>query len=81
MHRKSTIKTTTRLVSLAVVVSGSALSTTAVADVGDQLHKLLADDGTAGDRMGNAVAVFETTAIIGASSDDEGTGVRLGVSV
>lgn len=43
----------------------------ASADLGDQLHKLLASDGAAGDWFGRPVAIFGTTAIVGAAKHDD----------
>ncbi len=43
----------------------------AQADLGDQLFKLLPDDGAAFDRFGTSVAISGTTAIVGADSDDD----------
>ncbi|MCZ6492668.1 MAG: FG-GAP repeat protein, partial [Planctomycetota bacterium] len=43
----------------------------AYADLGDQLAKLLADDGAAFDIFGVSVAISGTTAIVGASQDDD----------
>ncbi len=49
-----------------------ALSTAAAyADLGDQLAKLLADDGAALDHFGLSVAISGTTAIVGAVFDDD----------
>ncbi len=48
--------------------------TPAYADLGDQLFKLLPDDGAADDRFGISVAISGTTAIVGAYwHDDNGT--------
>ncbi len=41
----------------------------AYGDLGDQLFKLLADDGAMGDIFGVSVAISGATAIIGAMSD------------
>ncbi len=38
---------------------------------GEQIAKLTADDGQVQDRFGNAVAIYESTAIVGASRDDD----------
>ncbi|MCH8822757.1 MAG: FG-GAP repeat protein [Planctomycetes bacterium] len=43
----------------------------AYADLGDQLAKLLADDGAASDLFGFTVAISGTTAIVGAHRDDD----------
>ena len=51
--------------------AASVLSTAAAnADLGDQLFKLLPDDGAAGDGFGS-VAIDGTTAIVGAIGDDD----------
>lgn len=47
------------------------LTTPAYADLGDQLFKLLADDGAANDHFGGTVAISGTTAIVGAYFDDD----------
>ena len=44
---------------------------TAQADLGDQLFKLLPDDGAENDWFGWSVAMSETTAIFGAFEDDD----------
>ena len=41
------------------------------ADLGDQLAKLLPDDGAAGDRFGFSVAISGATAIVGADLDED----------
>ncbi|MEE8156263.1 MAG: FG-GAP repeat protein [Phycisphaerales bacterium] len=43
----------------------------AYADLGDQLAKLLPDDGTAEDLFGHSVAISDATAIIGTPYDDD----------
>ena len=43
----------------------------AYADLGDQLFKLLPDDGAFGDLFGASVAISGTTAILGAPGDDD----------
>ncbi len=49
-----------------------ALSTgPAYADLGDQLFKLLADDGAADDHFGNSVAISGATAIDEDNWDDD----------
>ena len=55
------------LATAAIILSSS----TASADLGDQLFKLLANDGAEGDRFGFRVAISGTTAIIGAVWDDD----------
>ena len=55
-----------------LAVSAIALSTVpAHADFGDQLAKLLAEDGSAGDVFGFSVAISGATVIIGAWRDDD----------
>ena len=50
----------------------TALSTAAAyADLGDQLFKLLPDDGAAEDEFGRSVAISGATAIVGAFGDDD----------
>ncbi len=49
----------------------------AYADLGDQLFKLLPDDGAAGDNFGRSVAISGATAIVGAYWDDD-NGVNSG---
>ena len=57
---------------LASVAIASILSTNpAHADLGDQLAKLLAKDGGAEDHFGSSVAINGTTAMVGASGDNE----------
>ena len=52
--------------------AASVLSTApAYADLGDQLFKLLPDDGAEGDWFGHSVAISGTTAIVGAVLDDD----------
>ena len=46
-------------------------SATAYADLGDQLFKLLPDDGAAEDNFGRSVAISGSTAIVGARFDDD----------
>ncbi len=46
-------------------------SAAAYADLGDQLFKLLADDGTEGDSFGVSVAISDAIAIVGAAGDDD----------
>ena len=60
------------LLTFATAFGGLFLTTgTMHADVGDQLAKLLSEDGVVGDQLGVAVAVSGTTAIVGASADDD----------
>ena len=50
----------------------SALSTAAAyADLGDQLAKLLPDDGAVGDAFGISVAISSHTAVLGVYADDD----------
>ncbi len=42
----------------------------AYAEVGDQLFKLLPDDGAGGERFGTSVAISGATAIVGSIFDD-----------
>ncbi|MCH7849918.1 MAG: FG-GAP repeat protein, partial [Planctomycetes bacterium] len=41
------------------------------ADLGDQLFKLLPDDGAAGDWFGHSVAISGARAIVGAPGEEE----------
>ncbi len=43
----------------------------AYADLGDEVAKLLADDGAVNDQFGNSVAISGATAIAGADRDDD----------
>ena len=55
-----------------LAVAASVLSTAAAyADLGDQLAKLLADDGAADDHFGFSVAISGATAIVGAWRHDD----------
>ncbi|MCH8153379.1 MAG: FG-GAP repeat protein, partial [Planctomycetes bacterium] len=55
-----------------LAAAASVLSTApAHADLGDQLFKLLPDDGAAFDWFGSSVAISEETAIVGASQHDD----------
>ena len=57
---------------IALFAAASVLSTAAAsADLGDQLFKLLPDDGAAGDNFGFSVAISGATAIVGAHRDDD----------
>ncbi len=59
-------------VSIAACLSWPVVrSAAASADLGDQLFKLLPDDGAAGDFFGSCVAISGTTAIVGANGDDD----------
>ncbi len=48
-----------------------AVAVAAYADLGDQLFKLLPDDGAADDEFGVSVAISGATAIVGAYHDDD----------
>ena len=64
-----------RYLMLFLAVAASVLSTApAHADFGDELAKLLADDGAAYDWFGFSVAISGTTAIVGAHWDDNDNG-------
>ncbi len=56
------------LLAAAALVLSTAL---AQADLGDQLFKLLADDGAESDLFGGSVAISGTTAIVGTLGDDD----------
>ncbi|MCZ6652632.1 MAG: FG-GAP repeat protein, partial [Planctomycetota bacterium] len=56
------------LLAAAVIVLSTAA---AQADLGDQLFKLLPDDGAAFDEFGASVAISGTTAVAGAPKDDD----------
>ncbi len=59
---------------LAAAVASVLSTAPASADLGDQLAKLLADDGAADDFFGTSVAISGATAIVGAFHDqDNGT--------
>ena len=63
-----------RLTIPAVAAIGFCLvggTTPAHADLGDQLFKLLADDGAFDDRFGRSVAISGTTAVVGARNHDD----------
>ena len=69
-HRRMAVK-----LSVAIAAAAMALSTGAAqADLGDQLAKLLADDGAGADNFGVSVAIGGTTAIVGAARDDDNGG-------
>ena len=55
------------LVAAAMILSSGA----AYADPGDQLFKLLADDGEPGDNFGQSIAISGDTALIGAWGNDD----------
>ena len=61
-----------RHLTLLLAAAASVLSTAAAyADLGDQLAKLLADDGAEHDHFGYSVAISGATAIVGAYLDDD----------
>ena len=61
---------------LSPLVLGTAIavlaSVPAYADLGDQLFKLLANDGATGDQFGFSIGISDTTAIVGAPTADPG---------
>ncbi len=58
-----------------LAAAASVLSTAAAyADLGDQLAKLLPDDGAASDHFGFSVSISGTIAIVGAFADDDNGG-------
>ena len=60
------------LIAPLLAAAASVLSTApAYADLGDQLFKLLADDGAADDFFGISIAISGATAIVGAVWDDD----------
>ena len=64
-----------RLCEVSLCVTGLAIVVTgAYADLGDQLAKLLPNDGAAGDQFGHSVAIGGATAIVGAKWDDDNGG-------
>ena len=68
------IRYLTPVVFAVVVVTSILFTTPAHADLGDQLAKLLADDGAVDDRFGFSVEISGTTAIVGAwQNDDNGS--------
>ena len=69
----------TRILSHCVCIVGllwSMSSAPAYADLGDQLFKLLPDDGAADDQFGVSVAISGTTAIVGAWRDNDNNMLR-----
>ncbi len=61
-----------RHLTLLLAVAASVLNTgPAYADLGDQLFKLLADDGEAGDEFGWSVAISGNTVMVGARLDGD----------
>ena len=63
--------TATRLACLIATCVLLTLTRSANADLGDQLAKLLPDDGVAGDFFGRSVAISGATVIVGAPFDDD----------
>ncbi len=60
------------LIAPLLAAAASVLSTApAYADLGDQLAKLLPDDGAADDQFGRSVAISGATAIVGANAHDD----------
>ncbi|MCZ6850066.1 MAG: FG-GAP repeat protein, partial [Planctomycetota bacterium] len=55
----------------AVVVIAALNGAAVYADLGDQLAKLLPDDGAANDHFGSSVAISGATAIVGTFHDDD----------
>ncbi len=68
MWSKSNL-TTTAVAAISFCLIGA--TTPAYADLGDQLAKLMANDGEAGDAFSWSVAISGTTAIVGARWDDD----------
>ncbi len=65
-------KSSFRIPAVAVISFCLIVGTTpAYADLGDQLAKLLADDGAADDLFGFSVAISGATAIVGADRNDD----------
>ena len=61
-----------RHLTLLLAAAASVLSTApAYADLGDQLFKLLPDDGAEFDNFGSSVGISGATAIVGAYSNDD----------
>ena len=56
---------------LLAAISLALITAAAHADLGDQLFKLLPEDGGAGDHFGESVAISGTTAIVGAQLDGD----------
>ena len=62
-----------------VALAASVLFTIPIyADLGDQLSKLLSNDGASFDRFGISVAISGTTAIVGAHWEDNDNGFKAG---
>ena len=59
------------LMPLLAVAASVLITAPAYADLGDQLFKLLADDGAEGDNFGISVAISGATAIVGSPNDDD----------
>ncbi len=63
--------TTPAVAAISFCLIGGTVPGTAYADLGDQLAKLLADNGASLDRFGHSVAISGPTAIVGAWGNDE----------
>ncbi len=70
MWFKSILRTPA-VVAISFCFIGGTSTAPAYADLGDQLFKLLADDGAEGDSFGVSVAISGATAIVGAIGDDD----------
>ncbi|MEE8154339.1 MAG: FG-GAP repeat protein [Phycisphaerales bacterium] len=70
MSFKSSL-TTPAVVAISFCLIRGTVPAPAKADLGDQLFKLLANDGAAEDHFGFSVAISGTTAIVGAETDDD----------
>ena len=67
--------TTPAVAAISFCLIGGTSTAPAYADLGDQLAKLLPDDGASGDGFGVSVSMSGATAIVGAYLDDDnGTG-------
>ncbi|MCH8807510.1 MAG: FG-GAP repeat protein, partial [Planctomycetes bacterium] len=72
MPRRGLWLAATLVVAWSCAAAAFILSTgTAYGDLGDQLAKLLPDDGAAGDLFGHSVAISGATAIVGTPYDDD----------
>ncbi len=68
--------TTPAVAAISFCLIGGKSPATANADLGDQVAKLLPDNGAAFDEFGHSVAISGATAIVGARFDDDnGDGV------
>ncbi|MCH8315699.1 MAG: hypothetical protein IIA64_06980, partial [Planctomycetes bacterium] len=63
--------TTPALVAISFCLIGGTVPAQAYADLGDQLFKLLPNDGAAGDYFASSVGISGETAIVGAYSNDD----------